>query len=408
MSRTGLSIKIVGGCYAAGMAANTVPTPLYPLYQQRDQLDVSMVTLVYGVYAAGVLASLLMVGRVSDHVGRRPVLVASVAVQALGIVAFVLWPGLAGLLVARVLSGLAVGILTPTASAYLADLYADAGPDRAARVGTAANFGGLAAGPLMAGTLGQWAPAPLVLPHLVHAALLAWAFAGLRLVPETRIAVSGWRYHPQRPAIPDSGRGLFWSAAWGNLLAFAVLGIFVGMVPEFLAAIGHGGSPALSGAAVSAVLAAGAVTQLFTDRLKRTRLVVSSLVLLLCGLTLGTVAIWTSGLVIFLLGGVLCGGGAGLLFKVSLATGTTLSYGGHERAGVLATLFLAAYVGMSVPVIGLGVAARHADARVALTGFTILATCVLGGVAPGLLRRHPSRLAGNAVRCQKVHRLPDN
>ncbi|MEV4113423.1 MFS transporter [Nonomuraea sp. NPDC049695] len=399
MSRTWWSVAAVSGCYAAGMAANTVPTPLYPLYQQRDQFGVSTATLVYGVYAAGVLASLLLAGRVSDRAGRRPVLVVSVVVQVLGIAAFVLWPGLTGLLVARVLSGLAVGVLTPTASAFLVDLYAGpddasparyAGPDRAARTGTAANFGGLAAGPLLSGMLAQWAPAPLVLPYLVYAALLALGLAGLRLAPDVRPPEPGWRFRPQRPAVPGSGRAVFWAAAWGNLLAFAVLGLYVGMTPAFLNAIGRGGSPALAGAAVSAVLAAGTATQLSTARLPRARLVMPSLVLVWCGLALGTVAVWASELVTFLIGGVLCGGGAGLLFKVSVAAGTAQAEDGHDRAGVLATLFLAAYAGMSIPVIGLGVATQHTGARIALTGFAVLAASVLAGVAPGLLRGHAS------------------
>ncbi|MGN9840588.1 MFS transporter [Nonomuraea sp. H19] len=387
MSRMSLSVGAVGWCYAVGMAANTVPTPLYPLYQQRDGFDISAVTLVYATYAAGVLASLLLAGHVSDHLGRRPVLLASIAIQALSVAAFLLWPGVAGLVVARVLSGAAVGVLTPTASAYLADLYAHAGPDRAAQAGTAANFGGLAAGSLMAGTLAQWAPAPLVLPYVVYGALLVLALAGLRLVPETRTAAPGWRYRPQRPTLPDAGRAAFWSAAWGNLLAFAVLGLFVGMAPAFLTALGHGRSPALSGAMVSAVLAAGAAAQLFLARLDHPRLVAVSLALLVCGLTLGTLAVWTSHLAAFLLGGALCGGGAGVLLKVSLAAGTALSSGGRDRAGGLATLFLAAYIGMSIPVLGLGVATQHTDARTALTGFAILAACVLAGVTPGLLRR---------------------
>ncbi|NJP94814.1 MFS transporter [Nonomuraea sp. FMUSA5-5] len=388
MSRTWRPVAAVSACYAAGMAANTVPTPLYPLYQQRDRFGVSTATLVYGVYAVGVLASLLLAGRVSDRAGRRPVLVVSVVVQALGVAAFVLWPGLAGLLIARVLSGLAVGLLTPAASAFLADLYAGAGRDRAARTGTAANFGGLAAGPLMSGVLAQWGPAPLVLPYLVYAALLALGLGGLRLAPDVRPMSNGWRYRPQRPAVPESGRAVFWAAVWGNLLAFAVLGLYVGMTPAVLAAIGRGGSPALTGAAVFAVLAAGTATQLSSAWLRRTRPVVPSLVLLWCGLALGTVAVWASELVTFLIGGVLCGGGAGLLFKVSVAAGTAQAEDGRDRAGVLATLFLAAYVGMSIPVIGLGVATQHIGARIALTGFAALAAGVLACVAPGLLRGH--------------------
>src|SRR4029453_862999 len=148
----------------------TAPSPLYGLYAQREHLQPLTLTIVYAVYAAGVTTSLLLAGHVSDWYGRRVVLIPAMAVAAVAAVLFISWHSLAGLLLARVLTGVALGATVATATAYIADL--DAGPDRAVTrraevVGGVANVGGLAIGPLATGVLARYAPDELTLPYVV-------------------------------------------------------------------------------------------------------------------------------------------------------------------------------------------------------------------------------------------------
>ena len=110
------------------MAIGALPTPLYVLYERRDHLTGFVVTVIFAAYAGGVIASLFLAGHVSDWFGRRRVLIPAIVLQAGAAAVFALWPSLPGLLVARVVSGLAVGATTATATAYLAELH-DAGPD---------------------------------------------------------------------------------------------------------------------------------------------------------------------------------------------------------------------------------------------------------------------------------------
>jgi MFS family permease len=100
--------------FAVTMVGTTLPTPLYPLYQQRYGFSELTITIIFATYAAGVIAALLLAGRLSDETGRRPVLLAGLAFSALSAIAFLLADGLALLLVGRILSGISAGIFTGT------------------------------------------------------------------------------------------------------------------------------------------------------------------------------------------------------------------------------------------------------------------------------------------------------
>ena len=143
---------VVAVAFLLNMAFSAVPTPLYVLYQQRDGISNLMVTVVYAVYAIGVIASLFLGGHVSDWVGRRRVLVPALLANAASAVVFIIDPSLAGLIVARVISGVSVGLTTATATSYLAELHASARPSasqrRAEAVATGSNLGGIGFGPL--------------------------------------------------------------------------------------------------------------------------------------------------------------------------------------------------------------------------------------------------------------------
>ncbi len=145
---------VVAGAFLLAMAFSTVPTPLYPLYQARDGFPTTMVTVIFAAYAVGVMAALYLVGHVSDWVGRKPVLVASLAAEVAAAVLFLVWNDTAGLIVARLVCGLGVGALTATATAHLGELGEASGRGRTAgTVATVVNLGGLALGPLVGGLL---------------------------------------------------------------------------------------------------------------------------------------------------------------------------------------------------------------------------------------------------------------
>ncbi|MGH7735598.1 MAG: MFS transporter, partial [Gemmatimonadales bacterium] len=265
--RPGAGFWSVAAAFAVIMGFSAVPTPLYGLYAARDGFGSLTITIVYAVYAVGVILALLTVGHVSDWYGRRRVMIPALLVAALSAVLFLVWRDLAGLIVARFVGGLAVGATTATATAWITELHAARRPTatrrRAEIVGAATNLGGIGAGPLIAGILAQWVAKPLTVPYLVFLALMAVAAVGLALTPETRTLAPADRprYHLQRITAPAQARASFFGALIGGFIAFAALAFFMSLAPTFLAGpLGHP-SLALAGAAAFLVFAAAVAAQ---------------------------------------------------------------------------------------------------------------------------------------------------
>jgi MFS family permease len=369
------------------MGFSALPTPLYTLYAARDGFGSLTITLVFAAYAFGVIASLFLAGHLSDRYGRRRLLLPALALSALSAVLFLVWRDLSGLLVARVVSGLGVGLVTATAMAWLAELHSHHRPAAAGRraevVAVAANLGGIGAGPLAAGVLAQWVGAPLTVPFAVFLVLLAAAALLVALTPETReTGATQTPYRPQRVSVPAHARGAFFGASGAAFAGFAAFGLFTSLAPQFLAGVFGDRSRALAGAAAFLVFAAAAAAQVVLAAWSRRRLIQLGAAGMLTGAALLVIAVWLASpsLALFLIGGAVLGAGAGSLFKGSVMTVAAIADDDH-RAEALAGLFLAGYAGLAVPVIGLGGLTQVVAPRVALLLF---AGALVAGVLTGL------------------------
>jgi MFS family permease len=359
------------------MAFSAVPTPLYVLYQRRDHFSTITVTLVYSVYAVGVIGSLFLGGHVSDWLGRKRVFVPALLANVVAAAIFLIVPSLPGLLVARVVSGVSVGLTTATATAYLSELHQRTaagarGGRRGHFVATAANLGGIGVGPLVAGLLAQYAPQPLRLSYYVFGGLLLVLAGLIAISPETATPpepLPTWR--PQRVAVPPEARGTFLAATGAGVGAFAVYGVFNSLAPSFLATTLHETSHAIAGAVAFAAFASGALAQLAASRVTLPDTLRLGTAALISGLALLVAGMWLPSLAVFVIGGVVTGAGAGLVFRGALATATSTAPP-QARAEVLAGFFLGAYLGLSVPVVGLGVATQWVQPREAMIAFVAL------------------------------------
>ena len=381
---------LVGFVFLVTMAFSAVPAPLYVLYAARDHFGPLMITVIFAAYAVGVIASLFLAGHLSDWLGRRRMAAIAVAVNAASGVMFLLWPTVPGLLAARVVSGVSVGMLTATATAYLSELDASGRggmPRRRAEIiATAANLGGIGLGPLVSGFLVQYAGDPLVVPYLVFEALMLAGLLALALVPETvtRPAVRP-RYRPQRVSVPAEYRPAFYAAAAAAAAEFALFGLFTSLAPGFIAGPLHDTSHALAGTATFAVFGAAALTQIVVSRVPLRRQLTFGLLALVTGLAVITAAFWLASLALLLAGAIVAGSGAGAAFKGSVTTVLGIARP-QARGEALAGLFLAGYVGLAVPVVALGLATSLLSARVAVLGFAVLLVAVVGLVSRRLLR----------------------
>ena len=301
---------------------SAVPTPLYPLYQARDGLSSLTITVVFAVYALGVVASLFTVGHISDWYGRRRLVVPAILLSMLSAVIFLVWRDLPGLIVARIIGGFGVGAVTATATAWITELHTIHRPDASARraqvVATGANLGGIGVGPLVAGILAQWVGAPLTVPFLVFLGALTLALVATFVSPETRAPVQPRpTYRPQRISVPRQARRRYLGAALGAAISFATFGLFTSLAPSFLAGTLGDTSAALAGATAFSVFAAGAIAQMVVAGRSSDESVLGGSAAMLAGLALIVVAVWlpTPSLALFLIGGVVAGAGAGILFK---------------------------------------------------------------------------------------------
>lgn len=378
--------------YVALQAFTTLPSPLYGLYAVRDHLSSLMITLIYAAYAVGVAASLVLAGHLSDTLGRKPILFAALMTNCVSATVFVLAPSLPGLVLARVISGLAVGVTASTATAYLGELFAAHRPieqiDRARLLAAAASVGGLGAGALLGGVVAQTAGHPLVAPYLVMIALLIACAVALVPAPETRRAARPRApYRPQRLAVPAHARSRFAAALAGVAAVFSLFGLFVGLAATLLRETLHRSSPVLSGAVLFVVFGVGALATVTASRMGRRAVVPVSGTLMLAGTALLVLSAWLPhpGLTVFVISAAVIGAGGAGLFTTSLTVATALAPRDHV-AGTVATFFLAGYGSLSLPVIGIGIALRYLSVRVTLFGFAILVAIAVVAALPGLFR----------------------
>ncbi|GHA75173.1 putative multi-drug efflux transporter [Streptomyces canarius] len=375
------------------MAFSTVPTPLYPLYMAKDGFSTFMVTVVFAAYAVGVVISLVLAGHISDWVGRKKILIPAIGLELIAALLFLTNTSLPVLLVARLVTGLGVGMVTATATAHLHELHTAHRPGASAQrfelVSTAANIGGLGVGPLVAGLLAQWATGPLRTPYIVFAVLLLASIVAIALTPETvEEQLVRPAYRPQRISVDHGDRAGYTAAAAAGFASFAVFGLFTSVAPGFVAGALHHPSRALAGLIVFAVFGAAAATQSLTTRLTTAAKRRLGLLAQAAGVTTLVIGMHTANLTAFLVGGIVAGIGAGVLFKASLGTVAALAVPA-KRSEALAGLFLISYLGLTAPAVGIGVASRSFPATTVMTWFAGVLLVLLGTVAV-LARRRPT------------------
>src|SRR6202034_3878656 len=320
-------------------------------------------------------------GRSSDQVGRRPVLAAAICLSIVSAIVFILAPNVGWLFVGRVLSGLSAGLMTGTATAALTETASPGAARRASLVSSAANLGGLALGPLLAGLLAQYAPNPTVLPFVVQLGLVAVAGLGLVGVPETVRGRSALSLRFRGLGIPQAGRAAFIAAGFAGFAAFSLLGLFSGLVPTFLVGVLHDTSHAVAGAVVFLAFAVAACIQLGGSRLPTRPVILAGLTVFLAALALIVAGLSAASMPLFLAATVVSGIAVGAVFMGSLATANRLAPA-QTRGQVISTYFVFCYVGLAVPVIAVGFGAQaFGDFRATLAVAIVLAAIALASMA---------------------------
>jgi MFS family permease len=390
-TKSRLAFGLLAYAFAAIMVGTTLPTPMYALYAQQMHFAVLTTTVIYATYAGGVLFALLAFGRWSDAIGRRPILLAGIVCAVASAVVFLAADSVPVLLVGRVLSGLSAGIFTGTATAAVIEAAPETWRTRAAAVATVANMGGLGIGPLLAGLLVEYAPAPLHLSFIVHIVLALLAGAAVLIVPETSRRTGSIGI--QRLSVPAEVRAIFVVASLAAFAGFAVTGLFAAVAPSFLAQVVGIGNHALAGLIAGSIFAASAVAQVVARTMNPQRAVAIGCAILVAGMVILALTLHLSSLIGLIAAAVVAGVGQGISFSRGLAAVAERTPA-DRRAEVSSTYFVVAYVAISLPVVGEGLAAQQWGLQTAgvtfAVGVGILSTICLAAIL--VLEARQSRL----------------
>ncbi len=368
------------------MAATTVSSPLYPGYVAAFGLSPLDITIVFAAYGAAVMCGLATFGRVSDHYGRKPPLAVALAVGILAMAVFVVAQGLGLLLVGRVLIGLTAGVYTGTATAWLVDL--DVNRVRATKLAIAANLGGLGFGPLLAGALAQWAPRPLRTVYVVELVLLTLGLIAHRWLPET---VERGPFQLDFGALlpPRDVLSVFIPAATAAIAAFGCSGVLGSTAPAMLREVFGIGDPLAVGVLLWASFTSGVAGQFLARRVPPSRGLIQGCFGLVLGVGLLAIALEAEILIALILAALISGLAMGVIIGAGL--GLLTSAAPPERRGQVASAyFLAAYIGLVIPVVGFGLVETSTGLVTAGLIFSgVVAVAALASAA-GVQRYRPS------------------
>jgi len=352
-----VAFAAIAAVFVTFAAASAAPSPLYVVYQHLWGFSPTTLTVVFAVYVLGLIGALLTLGALSDHVGRRPVLAAAIALEATSLALFLTAGDVTVLLVARLLQGIATGAALTTLGAALVDLNPPHAPGRAGLINGIAPVAGLAVGALGCGALVQFAPEPT---HLVWALLLAaMVLAGyvVARIPETSARRPGAvaSLSPKLD-VPSRLRADVLALVPIIVASWAIGGLYLSLGPSVAAGVFGLTNHLVGGFVVTLLCGTGAITSYAMRKLPIPRVLTVAAALLTLGSVVSVLGLEWSSITLAAAGTVISGVGFGASALASFGTLATLA-APHERGELLAVALVIAYTAFSVPAVIAGFAA---------------------------------------------------
>ena len=347
---TTLTAVITAITFAASGAA---PTTLYHHYQEAFGLTPFVLTIVFGAYVLSLLGALLTVGSLSDYIGRRPAVLAALALNVVAMIMFIAADSAAALIAARAVQGFATGLATATLGAAIMDTDKSRGPI----LNSITAFIGLTAGSLGGGALVSYAPDP---EQLVYAVLLVLSAAEaliLWYMPETVTPKTGALASLQpHVSIPARARRALMQVTPVTIASWALGGFYFSLMPSLVRVATGVTSPVVSGLVVSALTFSGAMAVLSLRNTPARRILSGGIPALVAGVAITLMGVETQHVSLMLAGTIVAGTGFGAAFSGSMRT-VMPNAEAHERAGLLSAFYIEGYLSFSLPAILTGLAA---------------------------------------------------
>lgn len=388
------AVFVLASLIVALLASSAAPTPLYAIYQAQWHFTPITTTVVFGVYAMAVLAALLTLGKLSDHVGRRPVLLTAIAVHAASLVIFATATGVPALLAARMVQGLSTGAALGAIGAAMLDM------DRA--LGTFANAVapglGSASGAILSALAVRFLPAPTHLIYLALIVVLALQAATIAAMRETASRAPG-ALASLRPEIslPRGLRGPVFTAVPVLFAVWALAGLYAALGPALVHTLTGSHDVVLGGMSLFVLAASAVVATIVLARAAARTLMVSGILVLIIGVAVTIAAVNLGSVAVFFAGSAIAGGGFGASFQGGIRLVVPLA-AAHERAGVVSLLYVVSYLGLGVPVVLAGFGVVHGGGLIDTARYYGAAVIALAALALfGLLKTRPGRAAEPAA-----------
>jgi MFS family permease len=371
------------------LAASSAPTPLYHLYQEHMQFSPAILTLIFGVYAFSLLAALLVVGSLSDYLGRKPVIFAALLLNMLAMLLFINADSVAWLIGARLIQGFATGMATSVLGAALLDFDRQQGP----LITSVAPLLGMACGAMGCGLLAEFAPMPLQLTYwLLLALFLFQAIYLWRLAESVSPQPGGWRSLRPTLHVPVQARRALWLILPLDLAAWAVGGFYLSLAPSLVRAVTGSTSNLIGGALVAVLTLSGALSIYTLRNRSATTMLRLGASLLVLGLSLVLTAVHTASLPWFFIGTLITGSGFGAGFLGALRSIMPLALP-HERAGLMSAFYVLSYLAFSLPSLLAGNLTRIFGLIPTTDGYGAVLIVMAVGALAGLLRQPAKPLA---------------
>lgn len=397
-ARRGLSrpaaFASVAAVFVLFMAASSAPSPLYVIYQHEWNFSATTLTTVFAVYVVGMIAALLVLGALSDHIGRRPVLASAIALEAVAMALFVVAGDVSILLTARFVQGVATGAAMTALGATLVDLNPPHAPHRAGVITGAAPTFGLGLGALGCGVLAQYGPHPTRLVYLLLLAGLVLAALLIAVLPETAQRRPGavQSLQPRLGVAPRLRADLIGLVPI-LMASWALGGLYLSLGPSVAAGVFGLSSHLIGGLVVTLLCAPASVTVLALRGWPTERTLALAATLLLLGTAVGLAGVEANSLMTAALGTAIAGIGFGASALASFGTLARIAEPA-ERGELFAVAFVISYLAFSIPAVAAGLAATHVGLHETSVVYSaaVIGFCALALVA----QRLRTGRAGNA------------
>ena len=344
------------------------PTPLYVVYEREFGFSAIMLTVVFAAYVVALLAAFVITGRVSDHAGRKPLVLIALPVGILATVLFLVANGTGWLIVARAVQGASVGLGTSALSAALIDTESE--PGLGAVISSAAPLAGLAIGALGSALLVELAPDPTRLVFWVLMVLLAASLAAVVATPEPAPAHGDWRATLRpRLSVPRAARATFTAVSPCIIATWALGGLYLSLGPSLTRLLTGSTSYVVGALVVVALVGTGSVTGALTQRVAPERRMVRGTLLVVAGVVVTGVAVALRSTALLFTGSLIAGLGFGPAFAgaFGLVSRTALP---HERSGLISAVLVVSYSAYALPAVVAGLATTQWGLRSTALAYT--------------------------------------